>query len=56
VRTETFFGPDRRHKNQEVEDDRRGKGAKEKKPPAPNKEMSQDEVDAFLNPDSVPAD
>jgi len=56
VRTETFFGPDRRRKNQEVEDDRRGKGAKEKKPPAPNKEMSQDEVDAFLNPDSVPAD
>jgi len=56
VRTETFFGPDRRCKNQEVEDDRRGKGAKEKKPPAPNKEMSQDEVDAFLNPDSVPAD
>jgi len=56
VRTESFFGPDRRRKNQEVEDDRRGKGAKEKKPAAPNKEMSQDEVDAFLNPDSVPAD
>lgn len=57
VRTENFFGPDRRRKNQEVEDDRRGKGAKEMKAAqSPHKEMSQSEVDAFLNPDSVPAD
>jgi len=55
VRTENFFGPDRRRRNQEVEDDRRGKGDKDKKPDMPmNKEMSQSEVDAFLNPDSVP--
>jgi hypothetical protein len=39
-----------------VEEDRRGKGGKDKKPDMPmNKEMSQSEVDAFLNPDSVPA-
>jgi len=56
VRTENFFGPDRRRRNQEVEEDRRGKGGKDKKPDMPmNKEMSQSEVDAFLNPDSVPA-
>jgi len=56
VRTDNFFGPDRRRKNQEVEDDRRGKDGKDKKPDMPmNKEMSQNEVDAFLNPDSVPA-
>jgi two-component system chemotaxis response regulator CheY len=56
VRTDNFFGPDRRRKNQEVEDDRRGKEGKDKKPGMPmNKEMSQSEVDAFLNPDSVPA-
>lgn len=57
VRTDNFFGPDRRRKNQEVEDDRRGKGGKDKKAAqSPHKEMSQSEVDAFLNPDSVPAD
>ncbi len=57
VRTKTFFGPDRRRKSQEVSEDRRGKGLSEKKPaPPPNKEMSQNEVDAFLNPDSAPAD
>ncbi len=56
VRTENFFGPDRRRRNQEVEEDRRGKGGKDKKPDMPmNKEMSQSEVDAFLNLDSVPA-
>ena len=56
VRTENFFGPDRRRRNQEVEKDRRGKGGKDKKPDMPmNKEMSQSEVDAFLNPDSVAA-
>ena len=59
VRTESFFGPDRRRRKQEVDDDRRGKGAppKEKKADIPmDAEMSQDEVDAFLNPDSVPED
>jgi two-component system, chemotaxis family, chemotaxis protein CheY len=57
VRTEMFFGPDRRRKKQDVDDDRRGKTPepKPKKPAEPmDKEMSQDEVDAFLNPDSVP--
>lgn len=57
VRTESFFGPDRRRQKKSVKDDRRGKGAqpKPKKPDMPmDKEMSQDEVDAFLNPDSVP--
>ncbi|MEK9723621.1 MAG: response regulator [Rhodospirillaceae bacterium] len=55
VRTASFFGPDRRRKEQEVEDDRRGKKPDEKKPPAdPKKEMKQDEVDAFLSPDSQP--
>ena len=57
VRTDNFFGPDRRRKDQVVDDDRRGKGGGDKKPaPSPHKEMSQTEVDAFLNPDSVPAD
>ncbi|MBT6093447.1 MAG: response regulator [Rhodospirillaceae bacterium] len=57
VRTEQFFGPDRRRKKQEVDDERRGQGAKpepEKAPLDMTQEMSQDEVDAFLNPDSVP--
>lgn len=60
VRTQTFFGPDRRRKAQDVKDDRRGKGAGPSKPEKPKvdptKQLDQDEVDAFLNPDGVPAE
>lgn len=56
VRTDSFFGPDRRRRNHDVEDDRRGKEKADKPDMPMNKEMSQDEVDAFLNPDSQPSD
>ncbi|MDD9875822.1 MAG: response regulator, partial [Magnetovibrio sp.] len=57
VRTETFFGPDRRRKDQDVKEDRRGTGVTEKAPEKDMKaDMNQEEVDAFLNPDSVPAE
>lgn len=50
VRTATFFGPDRRRKAQDVKDDRRGKAPPEE---APDKDMDQDDVDAFLNPETT---
>ena len=56
VRTDGFFGPDRRRKSQEVEDDRRGKPKEARPAELMDKEMSQNEVDAFLNPDSEPVE
>jgi len=55
VRTKIFFGPDRRRKNEAVKEDRRGQGGDDGTPKLDmNAEMKQEEVDAFLNPDSVP--
>ncbi len=56
VRTASFFGPDRRRKDHVVEDDRRGKPVPVEKPAADmSQDLNQEEVDAFLNPDSVDA-
>jgi len=55
VRTQSFFGPDRRRRDKPIQDDRRGKGGSDDAPkPDMTADMKQDEVDAFLNPDSVP--
>jgi len=55
VRTETFFGPDRRRKDHQVENDRRGQEiAPTKAATNTNEPMQQNEIDGFLNPDSVP--
>ena len=50
IATEIFFGPDRRRKAQAGKDDRRGKAPPEE---APDKDMDQDDVDAFLNPETT---
>ncbi len=57
VRVGKYFGPDRRRRDNLVSDDRRGKiavGKPEGKMPSVPREMSQDEANAFMNPDSVP--
>ena len=51
VRTKDFFGPDRRRKSEAVKTDNRAA------PPTdqdPNRQMSQDDVNAFLHPDEEP--
>lgn len=53
VRTKTFFGPDRRRKDQKFSgDDRRLDGEDGKQAPPPDREMEQTEVNAFFNPGS----
>ncbi len=57
VRVGQYFGPDRRRRDVDVKKDRRGeieagkpKGDMRSEP----RDMSQDEVDVLMNPDSVP--
>ncbi len=57
VRIGEYFGPDRRRRDANVKDDRRGVEAATQTDGAAastSREMSQDEVNAFMNPDSVP--
>lgn len=57
VRVGEYFGPDRRRRDADVDNDRRGAEAPTEtlggKPSKP-REMSQDEVNTLMNPDSVP--
>ncbi|MBT3305762.1 MAG: response regulator [Alphaproteobacteria bacterium] len=55
VRTSEYFGPDRRRKRTFVDFERRDTKKKQKAPvdaADANKEMNQDEINAFLNPDA----
>jgi len=54
VRTDSFFGPDRRRKDHQVDNERRGKEIAPAKATANiNETMKQNENDGFPDPDSV---